>query len=294
MFTTLEHLEHHIKSQKRENFLSSFGREIKGFTLFFVIVLIINSIVVNAQLYQEAIVSIVSEFTGSTDTTITAQIAWWFRSQTSSWDKIVDEEFLQKKIQLDYITQSVDAMNIVRSDDFVSEEIIKNSLQENLSSYNLDFNLLPPTDRIIIPTINLNAPLLQSSFTKNIDSITKDDFNKDLTKWVVQYPTTPKAWAGGNTLIFGHTSVESRKGNPYSTIFSKLPKLLSWDTLQIVQNGKLYEYAVIAKVIVAPDKVNAEYLKYTNGNYLTLLGCYPLWSDKQRILIIGKMKDIKN
>jgi hypothetical protein len=75
MFTTLEHLEHHIKSQKRENFLSSFGREIKGFTLFFVIVLIINSIVVNAQLYQEAIVSIVSEFTGSTDTTITAQIA---------------------------------------------------------------------------------------------------------------------------------------------------------------------------------------------------------------------------
>jgi LPXTG-site transpeptidase (sortase) family protein len=185
-------------------------------------------------------------------------------------------------------------MNIVRSDDFVSEEIIKNSLQENLSSYNLDFNLLPPTDRIIIPTINLNAPLLQSSFTKNIDSITKDDFNKDLTKWVVQYPTTPKAWAGGNTLIFGHTSVESRKGNPYSTIFSKLPKLLSWDTLQIVQNGKLYEYAVIAKVIVAPDKVNAEYLKYTNGNYLTLLGCYPLWSDKQRILIIGKMKDIKN
>lgn len=32
--------------------------------------------------------------------------------------------------------------------------------------------------------------------------------------------------------------------------------------MQVVQNGKLYEYEVIGRAIVAPNKVNEEYLKY--------------------------------
>jgi LPXTG-site transpeptidase (sortase) family protein len=107
---------------------------------------------------------------------------------------------------------------------------------------------------------------------------------------VVQYPTTPGAGAGWNTLIFGHTSYESWKNNPYATIFSQLPKLKNWDVMQIVRQGKLYEYEVIGRSIVAPSKVNEEYLKYTDGDYLTLLWCYPIGSDKQRILIIWKLK----
>jgi hypothetical protein len=80
--------------------------------------------------------------------------------------------------------------------DFVSKEITSNDLQENLNSYNLDFNLLPPTDRVIIPAININSPLLQSSFNKHIDTITKEDFDKDLYHGVVQYPTTPGVGMG--------------------------------------------------------------------------------------------------
>jgi hypothetical protein len=65
-----------------------------------------------------------------------------------------------------------------------------------MGNYNLDFYMLPPTDRVIIPRINVNTPLLQSSFTKHIDQITKEDFDKDLFHGVVQYPTTPGAGAG--------------------------------------------------------------------------------------------------
>lgn len=150
--------------------------------------------------------------------------------------------------------------------------------------------MLPPSDRVIIPRINVNTPLLQSSFNKHIDEITTADFDKDLFNGVVQYPTTPSAGAGWNTLIFGHTSYESWKNNPYATIFSQLPRLQNGDIMQIIQNGKLYEYEIVGRSIVSPQKVNEEYLKYTDGDYLTLLGCYPIWSDKQRILIIGKLK----
>lgn len=188
----------------------------------------------------------------------------------------MDQDFIEKKMKLDHITQSVSMMNTVKSKDFIGDEVTNTSLQENLNSYSLDFNLLPPTNRVIIPKINVNTPLLLSSFNKNIDSITKEDFDKDLYHGVVQYPTTPYAGQGGNTLIFGHTSYESWKHNPYATIFSNLPKLSNGDIMQVVQDGKLYEYEVVGRSIVAPDKVNQEYLKYTKGNYLTLLGCYPI------------------
>ena len=68
---------------------------------------------------------------------------------------------------------------------------------------------------------------------------------------------------------------------------------MNGDVMQVVYKGKLYEYEVIGRSIVNPDKVNEEYMKYQNGNYLTLLGCYPIGSDKQRILIIGQLKQTK-
>lgn len=62
--------------------------------------------------------------------------------------------------------------------------------------------------------------------------------------------------------------------------------------MQVVHKGKLYEYEVVGRSIVNPDKVNEEYMKYKDGNFLTLLGCYPIGSDRQRILIIGKLKEV--
>ncbi len=63
--------------------------------------------------------------------------------------------------------------------------------------------------------------------------------------------------------------------------------------MQVIHQGKLYEYEVIGRSIVSPNKVNEEYMKYKDGDYLTLLGCYPIGSDKQRILIFGKLREIK-
>lgn len=187
MFTTLDHLEHHIQQHQKKKLFGSFGKELKGFSIFFLIVFILNSVFVNAQLYQEAIMDIVTQFTGSTNTSLLRSFG------ANNNDTLLDQEFIEKKMQLDQITQTVNALSNKKSDDFISEDITNNSLQENLSSYNLDFNLLPPTDRIIIPKININAPLLQSSFNKHIDTIDKEDFDKDLFNGVVQYPTTPAA-----------------------------------------------------------------------------------------------------
>jgi hypothetical protein len=52
-------------------------------------------------------------------------------------------------------------------------------LQKNLDSYDFSFNLLPPTNRLIIPAINLDVPLVESILTSNKDW-TETSFDSDL------------------------------------------------------------------------------------------------------------------
>lgn len=293
MFTTLDHLEQHIEQQSTWSTFSRVWKEIRGFSIFFLIVFIISNVVVNAQLYQNAVVDFFDSLNGSNETVTLLQAPLSPLSHNSwSEEAKANMDLMRKKQEMENIITSVNSLSPTTQDDFVAIDNIQSALQENLSSYNLWFNTLPPTDRIIIPKIKVNAPMIQSSFNKHIDQITKEDFDKDLYNGVVQYPTTPMPGMWGNTLLFWHTSYESWKKNPYATIFSQITKLVNGDSMQLVQNGKLYEYEVVARAIVDPNKVNEEYLKYKDGNYLTLLWCYPIWSDKQRILIIGKLKAV--
>jgi sortase (surface protein transpeptidase) len=112
-----------------------------------------------------------------------------------------------------------------------------------------------------------------------------------LTRWVVKYPTTPDPGKTWNVLLFGHTSQEWRKKNSYWTIFAKIPDLQNWDNIQIIWEWNLYEYTVIDRIIVAPKYVNWEYMKYQSGQFLTLMWCYPLWTDKNRLMIFAKLKE---
>jgi hypothetical protein len=52
-------------------------------------------------------------------------------------------------------------------------------LQQNLDSYDFSFNLLPPTNRLIIPAINLDVPLVESSVIIYKD-FTETSFDSDL------------------------------------------------------------------------------------------------------------------
>jgi hypothetical protein len=42
-------------------------------------------------------------------------------------------------------------------------------LKNNLSEYNFDFNVLPPTNRIVITKINLDVPLIDSKYKNESD-----------------------------------------------------------------------------------------------------------------------------
>ena len=162
-------------------------------------------------------------------------------------------------------------------------------LQQNLDSYDFSFNLLPPTNRLIIPAINLDVPLVESSVVTYKD-FTETSFDSDLENWVVKYPTTPDPWQWWNAFFFGHTSQEYWKKNPYWTVFRNIPQLRENDKIQVVRNGVLYEYKVLKTVVVRPKDVNDTYTSFGEEwkEYITLMWCYPIGRIDKRMMIFAE------
>ncbi len=165
----------------------------------------------------------------------------------------------------------------------------KQELRSKLKSYDFDFNVLPPTNRLIIPKINMDVSLIDSKY-KNKTDFTQWNFDEELENGVVKYPTTPEPWFDGNTLLFGHTSQEWRQHNPYGTVFSHVPDLEQWDMMSVIRNWKLYEYKIIEKIVVRPSQVNKHYQSYQDKweDYITIMWCYPLGRTDKRIMVTAE------
>lgn len=162
-------------------------------------------------------------------------------------------------------------------------------LQQNLDNYDFSFNLLPPTNRLIIPSINLDVPLVESSVTIYKD-FTETSFDSDLENGVVKYPTTPNPWGWWNAFFFGHTSQEYWKKNPYWTVFRNIPQLKENDKIQVVREWVLYEYKVVKTVVVRPKDVNDTYVNFWEEwkEYITLMWCYPIGRIDKRMMIFAE------
>ena len=177
--------------------------------------------------------------------------------------------------------------------DKIEGQSISTTLQEFLDKkweqHTIDFNTLPPGNRLIIPDLNINAPLIDTEASGVID-FSKENFDEELTKGVVKYPTTPVPGNKGNTLIFGHTSSEWWKKNEYGVIFRNIPKLKAGQKFYVIWNGKKTAYEMVERKVVRPKEVENYYHEFSDKeeSYLTLMGCYPIWTADKRMMIVAK------
>lgn len=273
MNTTLDYLEQEIQIRTPKNKIRHFFREMKVFIIMFVVSFVWMLLFTNAELF----------FWWSNDT----QIVNW-NQKTAQADNSISSSvhsYTDKKEELE------DLLKLYANDETIEKTTTistEQDLENKLSDYDFDFNMLPPTDRLIISKINLDVPLINSKYKNEVD-FTQWNFNEELESGVVKYPTTPEPWAEWNTLIFGHTSQEWWQKNPYWTVFSKIPNLQEWDTITVIWKWKMYEYKVVEKIIVTPANVDKQYQKYQNQekDYITLMWCYPLWRTDKRMMIIA-------
>ena len=289
--TTLDQLERYIDHQRPRRRLKLFTKEIKTIVWLFIAVFVTTSIITNYQLFATAFVSFFAQSSNSTTTinsmritntplTFNADTIRPLAAQTDWSSDLLDEYREVNTLIADYTPVAPS-----NEDPTATLEAL---LQEKLTDYDVAFNTLPPQNRLVIPSLDVNSPIINSLDNKSIEEIADGNFDEELFQWVVKYPTTPPPWQKWNTLIFGHTSYYAWENNRYGTIFGWLPRMSNGEIIEIIRWGKLYQYKIIDKVVVRPKDVNREYLKYNNGDYLTLMWCYPLGTTKQRVLIIAE------
>lgn len=174
---------------------------------------------------------------------------------------------------------------VLKTTSISAQSARESSLQAK--TYPFSYSMVPPEHRLFIPSLGIDAPIVDVSAATE-DKLKRGDFTTELNSGVVKYPSTANPGTYGNSLIFGHTSYYRWKNNPYGEVFAKIYDLKNGDTIKVAWWGQLYTYEVIDKVIVLPEKVDEIYDQYTEGEFITLMGCYPIWSDAKRVLIIAK------
>lgn len=197
-----------------------------------------------------------------------------------------------ERVQSSIASSTVDLETLERVDSVFSHSLAT-SLSYELRETDAVFSLLPPGRYLRIPRLGIETPVVVVPYATP-DKIEQWDFDEELKEWIVKYPFTVKPWEVWNTLLFGHSSVDSfeQSDNPFGFVFYNLPKLVIWDKIEVVRDGTVYEYEMTERHIKrpshVPDLLNKEYEEHQ----LTLMACYPLLSDAKRILVTATLKTI--
>jgi len=145
-------------------------------------------------------------------------------------------------------------------------------------------------DRIVIPAIGLDAPVVIAEF--NYTKIEGETFGQWLAPseyaagW---HPNSALLGKPGNTVINGHH-------NEYGKVFEKIVDLKVGDEIDVYSKGRMFVYVVAnppMKLLELYQNVetrlnNARWLAHTDDERLTLVTCWPPLSNTYRVIVVAR------
>lgn len=226
-----------------------------------------------------------------------SDITWSFSSQTylvESDDLFVINSQTSNTVKTAFIDEDeVEGLlwDITHVDTPTPELRLEDYLSNKIWSYSFAFNELPPGRRLMMKSIWVDTPIVDVDYASE-EKMKNGDFDDELRQWIVKYPFTAEPGEEGNWLLFWHSSVSAWEDtkNPFGYVFYKLPKIQEWETFDVIRDGQLYSYEIEEKLIKDPTEVWEEIEKYDTkwSRNITLMACYPLFSDLNRILVRAK------
>lgn len=130
-------------------------------------------------------------------------------------------------------------------------------------------------NRLVISKIGVNAPIVESQ---------NEEYGLSLGAWRVPDSSTPDK--GGNTVITGHRFKYLPPSNLTFYLFHKLEKD---DIISVLWKGEYYFYQIRETKIVEPEAI--EIMDPSSDSILTLFTCHPVYSQKQRLVVVGELMD---
>jgi len=265
--------------------------EIKDFIIIFTIIFWFGWLFINAQLFVILFDNIFKSSVSANDIILATPkkhvIVQHITEYVKKDENSDNMDNLKKKILWEALDKKLDNFKKQTKSWILYKPSYESLVKSNINNYDISFNTLPPDSRLIIPKIWVNVHV-QSLTNIPIKTIETANYDKYLYNGVIKYPYTSDPWTTWNVFIFWHTSYYWWKKNPYWTIFANIPKLKHWDYMNLSWGWKVYKYKVIKKFILKTYQVEWTYKKYQNDQYLTIMWCYPIGTDKERMVIIAK------
>ncbi len=153
----------------------------------------------------------------------------------------------------------------------------------------LNLAITPPDNRIIIPKIDKNIPLIDSDPQKLMNADWKSlekTFQKDLENGVIHYPGTANPGEEGNVFITGHSSYYPWAPGSFKSVFARLKDVEMGDDIIVYYNQEKHHYVVREKKEVKNNDVSV--LEQGKGKFLTLMTCSPVGTNIKRLVVIAE------
>jgi len=144
-------------------------------------------------------------------------------------------------------------------------------------------------DRIVVPSIGLDAPVVASDFNfMKLEGETFGQWQAPSMYAAGWHPNSALLGKRGNTVINGHH-------NEYGEVFGKLVDLQVGDFVYVYSRGEKFAF-VIANRMILPERFqpvnvrleNARWINPTDDVRLTLITCWPKESNTHRLILVGR------
>lgn len=151
----------------------------------------------------------------------------------------------------------------------------------------------PPANRLIIPKLGLNVPIVTPSNTNLLKqdwTALESDIQTSLQEGVVHYPGTAIAGQAGNFFITGHSSYYPFMPGKYKSVFARLHELSIGDEYWVYFGGDKHRYVVQSKEEVKPSDVKV-LDQPSNQRLSTLMTCTPVGTTLRRLVLVSQEVD---
>ena len=148
----------------------------------------------------------------------------------------------------------------------------------------LTLEVAPPDDRVIIPHIGQNVPIVQippDTLIRRDWSALEKQIQEALRNGVVHFPGTAYPGEQGNVVITGHSSYFPWDPGRFKDVFALLHQVNVGDLVIVYHDQKKYTYQVYDKKVVKPSEISV--LTQAGDTRLTLITCTPVGTDLNRL-----------
>ncbi|MBU1083306.1 sortase [Patescibacteria group bacterium] len=138
-------------------------------------------------------------------------------------------------------------------------------------------NISTSDSRIVIPKINVEAPIIFMESTKNPDIL------EAIKNGVAHLAGTAMPGRIGNMFITGHSSYYWWSDGKYNQIFALLPQLKANDLIYVYYKGGEYTYKITDSIVVRPTQI--EVMDQTLSPTMSLMTCVPIGTNLKRLIV---------